>query len=1232
MLLSRDAIAVGVETCSADDFYKPIHGYIFDAVVSLYGQGEPADPITVADELRRAGLLDSVGGSAALVSLQANTPAVSSAARYARIVEENCLLRKLIGVAAEIAELGYSIPEDVTAAIDRAETMIFEVAQRRAVDTLLALRELLGQTLDGLEALYARGDTITGVPTGYTDLDQQLAGLQPSNLVIVGARPGAGKALALDTPLPTPKGWTAMGSVRVGEQVFDDRGIPCTVTYTSPVQLSRRCYRVEFDDGSCIVADAEHQWFAYDQRAWKSARERHRLSRRGGPPNPNLARDQRQHWNLPAVVTTQQMLDRGLYTGPENRPNWYLPVAGPLELPDQSLPMDPYVLGCWLGDGCGKRSEMTIGDRDIEHFRQEFQGAGYVLSPRGRLQYATVPVPGSGAWQGYRGDKRVLTRELLQVGLLAGKKKHIPACYLRASFKHRLALLQGVMDTDGYANGRGSQSVELCLASRGLLDQVRELVCSLGHRPGVVRKKVLMLPNGQSYVAWRLAWTPLDPVFRLPRKADRFEAGARRGRFGTLSRRTIEAITPIDSVPVRCITVDSPSHLYLVGESMIPTHNTSFALGMAAHAAMERRVPVLVFSLEMSHLEITQRFLCGEARVDSSRMRNGRLLEADWTKIGHATGRLGEAPIFVDDNPNTTVMDIRAKSRRLRSRQGLGLVIVDYLQLMTGRHQAESRQVEVSEISRGLKILARELEVPVVALSQLSRNLESRADKRPVLADLRESGCLTADTRVLRADNDSEVTLGELLVEGARDVPVWSLDDGWRLVPSTLTHVFSSGLKEVFRLKLASGRTVDATANHPFRCLEGWVQLGDLGQGSRIAVTRTLPEPDLVDRMDHDEIVLLAHLLGDGCVLPRQPIHYTSADEANLNVVELAALRRFGIRARRVPQGNWWHSYLPSPTRLARGRRNPISAWWDAFGLRGCRSYDKFVPDRMFGLSRDQICLFLRHLWATDGSLCIRKTRGRPLVSLYYASTSRRLADGLQTLLLRLGIQSRIYTVSKKSYRQGFNVTVSGAEHQLSFLQEVGFHGRRGDLVPEAVRILQRLIGNPNVDTVPGEVRARVVSAMNRIEMSHRDLAVQLGEQYCGSYLLGSASRPRGFSRRRLSAIARIVEDKELTALAESDVLWDTVASIETLGFQEVYDATVIGTHNFVANGIVAHNSLEQDADVVMFIYRDELYNPDSNDRGTAEVIVAKHRNGPTGVTQLAFLEHYARFVNMARV
>jgi replicative DNA helicase len=200
---------------------------------------------------------------------------------------------------------------------------------------------------------------------------------------------------------------------------------------------------------------------------------------------------------------------------------------------------------------------------------------------------------------------------------------------------------------------------------------------------------------------------------------------------------------------------------------------TAFALGMASHAALDARRPVLFFSLEMSHLELTQRLLCAEARVDSTRMRNGRLAEADWSKISHAVGRLAEAPIFIDDNPHLTVMEIRAKSRRLKARVGdLGLVVIDYLQLMSGRNNAENRQVEVAEISRGLKILARELECPVVALSQLSRALELRADKRPMLADLRESGSIEQDADVVTFLYRDEVYNAESADRGTAEVLV----------------------------------------------------------------------------------------------------------------------------------------------------------------------------------------------------------------------------------------------------------------------------------------------------------------------------------------------------------------------------------------------------------------------------------------------------------------------------
>jgi replicative DNA helicase len=192
-----------------------------------------------------------------------------------------------------------------------------------------------------------------------------------------------------------------------------------------------------------------------------------------------------------------------------------------------------------------------------------------------------------------------------------------------------------------------------------------------------------------------------------------------------------------------------PSSLTIVG-ARPATGKTSLALGILAHVGVVLKRPSLLFSLEMGHLELCQRLLASEARVDGQRVRTGRLQEDDWRKLGVAVSRLDSAPIFIDDNPTVSVMDIRARARRLRKTEGdLGVVVVDYLQLMTGRARAENRQVEVAEISRSLKILARELETPVIALSQLSRGLEARQDKRPMLSDLRESGSLEQDADVV---------------------------------------------------------------------------------------------------------------------------------------------------------------------------------------------------------------------------------------------------------------------------------------------------------------------------------------------------------------------------------------------------------------------------------------------------------------------------------------------------
>ncbi len=406
MLLSSHAIADSIELVSAEQFYRPAHAHVYDAVAALYAAGDPVDPVTVAVELERAGVAETVGGLEGLHRLQMNTPASSNAAKYASIVRERFMLRKLIRVASEIAEIGYSQPNDAAAAIDEAENKVFQISEGHDNESMSRIKDLLAETLEQLIARNEAGKGIVGTPTGFIDLDKKLSGLQPNAFIVVGARPAMGK--------------------------------------------------------------------------------------------------------------------------------------------------------------------------------------------------------------------------------------------------------------------------------------------------------------------------------------------------------------------------------------------TSFILNVAGHAAIREQKPVLVFSLEMGHTEIAQRILSTETRVDSKDMSDGRIKPDEWPRITSTIDRLKNVPLWVDDNPNPSILDIRSKARRLKSSVGdLGLVVVDYIQLMTGRARAENRQVEVAEISRGLKILARELKCPVVGVSQLSRTLENRQDKRPMLSDLRESGSIEQDADVVlflyrdevyNPEDQANQGLAEVIIAKHRNGPIGTVD------------------------------------------------------------------------------------------------------------------------------------------------------------------------------------------------------------------------------------------------------------------------------------------------------------------------------------------------------------------------------------------------------------------------------------------------------------------------
>jgi replicative DNA helicase len=469
--------------------------------------------------------------------------------------------------------------------------------------------------------------------------------------------------------------------------------------------------------------------------------------------------------------------------------------------------------------------------------------------------------------------------------------------------------------------------------------------------------------------------------------------------------------------------------------------------------------------------------------------------------------------------------------------------------------------------------------------------------------------------------------MGELYASGAKDVPVWSLDAGLRYVRRHLTHVFPTGRRPVFTVRLASGKEIRATANHPFLTYEGWKPLGELTAGSRIGTSRHVMAPSDVTVWDDRQVAMLAHLIGDGSFVADevgQPIRYASIDEANLTVVTEAATY-FGITAVRDDDAaaRCTTLRLPAPYRLTHGKRNPIAAWLDSLGLFGRRSHEKFIPAEVFSLPKRQIAAFLHHIWATDGSVTVlKKGRGG---RIHYASTSRVLVDDLSRLLLRFGITGRIQVVHKAGYRDGYTLDVSGAEDQRRFLKEIGVHGARGELAVRLLGELDAVTGNTNVDTMPREVWHRVRHVLAEQGTRHPESAAAMGTQFSGSTMGKHAP-----SRQRLGRVAQILGDADLAMDAVNDIFWDTVLDIVPGGDEEVFDATVLGNHNFVANGIAVHNSIEQDADMVILLHREDAYEKESPRAGEADFIVAKHRNGPTDTITVAFQGHYSRFVDMA--
>ncbi len=789
IIIDPEAIVQVADFLHPDDFYRDAHRSIYEVILQLYEQHEPADFITICDELERHNKLEDVGGASYITSLINQVPTSGNVEYYGRIVERTSILRRLIHAAGQIAAIAYE-EGDADVALDRAEQLIFGISQKHARSDFSLLRDILSQYMDKLDQLHERRGTIVGVPTGFTDLDRLTGGLQKSDLIILAARPAVGKCLPA---------WTLIDHPETGERLtieeYVQRHIPIvhSLSDSGKIRVSqvtdwvdsgvKPCFRVQTKLGRMVEVTGHHPF----------------LTIHGWIPLHDLKVGQ------------------------------YLAVPTHVDCfgNDESWPIEKVrLLAYYIAEGGLTNKSPYFTNTDpiiIDDFKQIIASLFPTLHIK---QYGINYAVCHPRKEGVKSPQNPVTVWLTESGLMGklAKDKFLPGCVWKWSRRYLAEFLRALMSCDGsiYAMKAIPERpiIEFTVASQ----QLAMDVCHALLRFGIVAKY-----HQTTYHAWRVHITSAEDIQKyqeqigwIGEKSTRFTnstyVGQLRGRnvghapketwelvravtqekglsFSELARKSGETekvgkyagynphtnrtipgrrlaayAEVLDNVSLRCIA--SPDiywdeivsiepigehHVYDLtvpdGANFIAqdvfVHNTSLSLSLAHNAAVKYQQSIAVFSLEMSKEQLVQRLLSMDAGIDQHRLRTGWIEDDEWERIVYSMGTLSEANIWIDDTAGISTVEMRSKARRLHAQHNIDLIVVDYLQLMQatiGNKRNENRVQEISEVSRSLKALARELNIPVLALAQLSRAVESRQSKVPQLSDLRESGSLEQDS------------------------------------------------------------------------------------------------------------------------------------------------------------------------------------------------------------------------------------------------------------------------------------------------------------------------------------------------------------------------------------------------------------------------------------------------------------------------------------------------------
>jgi len=1272
IIIDPEALVLVADFLHAEDFYRDAHRTIYEVMLHLYNQQRAADFITICDVLESRSKLEEVGGASYITSLINQVPTSGNAVFYARIVERTAILRRLIGAAAQIAAAAYEAQDDATSICERAEQLVFEVTRRAlSLGTDASLAELLTSYMERLDQLSERRASIVGVPTGFTDLDRLTGGLRRSDLIVLAARPSLGKCLTsrtlIDDPqtgerltieecvrrrLPAVYGVSEEGKVRpvlVGDWI--DSGIqPCYLVQTRTGRMVEVTGHHPFltvhgwkplhdlQVGQYIAVPTKVACFGNDESL---PLEKVRLlayfiaegglthgSPRFTNTDPEIIEDFKRSIaiHFPICSIKQYGIDYAV-AQPRNATT----MQGGSVLPKNPVTVWLTELGL-MGKLARNKFFPACVWRWSRRYLAEFLRAlmscdGCIYSQCGYpIIEISVASPQLAA---------EVHHAFVRFGIVSKLHKKITTCQGKTFDAWRVEITN-------------PESIRIYQEEIGWIGEK----CA---RFAGYERKVLKEDGGNKGHAPQETWELVRDATRrqglsLTELARRSGETTRRGKYAgynphsnrNIPRYRLTAYAEVlDDPHLRWIASpdvywDEIVSIEAIGEHQVYdlsvpdganfvaqdvfVHNTSMALSLACNAALHYGQRIGVFSLEMSQEQLTERLMAMETGINLQRLSTGNIEEHEWERVVHALDRLSGAQIRIDGTSVLSPIQMRSRARRWVVEHGLDLIIVDYLQLMqpsdtSSKRKMENRVQVIDEISRNLKLLARELNIPILVLAQLSRAVENRLSKVPQLSDLRE--CVVGSTRLIDAKTGKWKPIAEIQPGDE----VLGLGEGQKIGRFAVEKVWSTGKKPVYSLTTHTGRQIIATANHPLLTASGWKPLEELRPHEHIAAALCLPEhgQEMPERADLCRF--LGYMVGDGTYQKHRGVGFISSDpEAFEDAVTIAVTHFPGI----TPHshrclGNAQEVYFSSIHANGYGKPygNPLREWIRSLDIFGQKDATKHVSEWVFEAGRIGACEFLAGYLSSDGCVKRKMRSGQASWEIQFDTVSRQLANDIQALLLRIDVIASVndgYT-SSKATQPIYRVAVAASAHNhRRFAEQVHPRGKKGRLLREMIGSLPQHQTRPGVFALPLEVSAY--------------LARCVGGQASTVTTWQWAHGKRQVSRDTVAHWADKLANPVLTEWAESDLLWESIRSIEPVGEEEVFDICVPGCANFLANGIVAHNSggIEQNADIVMFIYRDEVYNPNTERRGLADIILAKHRNGPTGVFSLRFEPQTTRF------